>query len=470
MELNNNRQIKWETVITVPEFTNSLDFSTLKELSLLSKHFRLKLISNLFEIIQLDGEKIVLFLKSTKNNLICEYFNSRNYMLLYNENGERYEEFNAELYKDLDVESTVEEVGLKLVKFKYYIKSFELNALDRAGYYLFSVLNVFPNLTALKLEYCTVSLEKFSELLKNLTLLNCLEINYLSFAVLSNQEATLNNLIFPQKLQNLLIFGSKFIKITDNQTAFAVLFENLGDVYLAEVNLPPTHIQSLKNFDYYGFDRNDNGLSMFLEKNDQLEYLSLDSNFVDSRKLELISKSGKLKKLSIRCEDEGHNNLNFSALTSITKLLFYNVIQGYLHNLEIICFASTNLNNLNLIFDIAYEDVPQTITIIITRIIPKLNSLSSLNLCMCGDYSSAINLTELNNVRIVSIQASLNILYYLDFANNEKLNRVEFYWKDIGFDVEISLDELKIKFDTYKDWRFLYCEGLIKGRRIVNKN
>ncbi|KXN64683.1 hypothetical protein CONCODRAFT_14120 [Conidiobolus coronatus NRRL 28638] len=470
MEGNDIKQIKWESILTIPEFNNLLNIYSLKELSLLCKSFRLKLVAKLFETIQLDGEKFASYLKSGNYDLICGYFSLRNYPVYYSKDGELRRKFNRKSYEGLAVGNKVKKIELKLGKFKYHVKSFRLDCLDRAGYYLLPTLNIFPNLTTLNLTYCTISLDKFSELLSNLKKLNCLELYYISFAVLPTQEPTLNNLKFPQKLEKLIIFGLYYIKIAEAQTAFDFLFENLEDEILAEAILPPTHILSLKNFDYYGYDRNDNGLNRFLENNYQLEYLSLESNFIDSRKLELISKSSKLKKLTIRCEEQVHHSLNFSALTSITKLRFYNVTQEYLSNLEIICLSCTNLNNLKLIFDIAYEDVPQTISIIIARIISKSNYLSAFGLSLRGDYQTVVNFTELNNVTSVRIQASLDFLYYLDFANSERLSKVEFYWKDIGFDVEISYNELKVKFDNYNNWRFIYGDGLIKGKRVINKN
>jgi hypothetical protein len=471
MELNNINSIKWETIIGIPEFINVLNISTLKELTLLSKSFRLKLQSKLFETIQVDGEKFPSYLSSSKNDLICEYFNFRNYIVGYGEDGEADDEFNSEPYKNLEIEPTVSEIQHKLSKFKYHTKNFGLVDLERAGYYLLQILDLFPNLTTLKLDYCTVSLEGFSKLLSNLPNLSCLELNNSSLAVLPTQEPTLNNLKFPQSIKKLVICGSNFTKIVEPQSAFDFLFEKLGDETFTEIILPPKHIQSLKKFNYYANTRDDNGLNKFLEINDHLEYLSLESNFIDSRKFELISRSNKLKKLSIYCKNEALDSLHIPILSSITKLRFINANQEFLPNLEALCLSCINLSDLNIILDeLIYDEIPQILSTITARIIPKSNNLRAFGLCLFGDYSSVINLTELNNVARVRVQANLDTLYNLEFANNEKLIKVEFFWKDLGFDHDINLNDIKTKFENYEGWRFIYGEGLIKGKRVIDKN
>ncbi|KXN65493.1 hypothetical protein CONCODRAFT_12906 [Conidiobolus coronatus NRRL 28638] len=190
MEENNNKQIKWEVILTIPEFANLLNISTLKELSLLSKLFRLKSLSKLFKIIQLDEKVFPLFLNSSKNNLICEYFGSRNCAVRYGEDGGMDKNFSSEENTDMGAESTVKEIELKLEKHKHHVKSFKLAYLKSTGYYLLPISNIFLNLTSLKIVYSVVSFKIFSELLSNLTKLNFLELNNASLAVLPTQEQT----------------------------------------------------------------------------------------------------------------------------------------------------------------------------------------------------------------------------------------------------------------------------------------
>jgi hypothetical protein len=341
--MRNKVKINWLNVIFNEEFQYCLDLESLKELSLVSKLAREKLKPSLFKYIEFSAHGFISIFEDS-DIIFNEYFKH-----------ELFSDIESNTSDDLKIYAIEE--GLRDIKYslngiKTYVKSFYLYKVDKAGYYLFPIINNFENLTSLLLEDCYLKFCIYSNLGELLPNLVCVEFSDVIFAKLVGDSSSSNDIIFPSGIKRL-VFDECDVSTTEltSDTYDFLLGDNIDYSTMSDFVLPKVSIPSLIELIFYvDGDESDFELDAFLEANPNLESLSIDYFTSD-----LLKRLKSLRNLELWGELYFNNSTNLINLESLKFLTISIDYDNLYEEIKRMCLLCPNLECLSFYLD-DYDD------------------------------------------------------------------------------------------------------------------
>jgi hypothetical protein len=443
--MDNNFRVNWLNIIFNAEFKNYLNLSVLIEISMLSKITREKLRSIIFKnqklkvkVIKNDSDDIYLDYDIGFGSLVNEFNN------LKHENSHCIEEaFN--------------EFAFDAKQIKKFCKSFYLNRADKAAYYLFRIINIFDNLTDLKLKFCDIPFYEFTNIGITLPKLLSLSLDGVNLVKSPTDAISASDIVFPSNLACLKIYSARIITTELLSDTYQFLFNNERSQYSYEnFTLPKVSLPSIKQLCFLPKGE-DGGLEEFIEVNPSLESL-----FSRMRNLNIINGLNSLKILGI---DDRANFINIernSTLDSINTISFSTTNIYILHNIKILCELCPNLAELEIRYDGLITETRVLIEYFLTPALPSLYQLKTLRLINIPNYEDSqildfTNFTQIEKLELLMFRSLSNIEFY----NCQNLNQIEF----VSYPDKIT-NEFKEKFINYKSWKFEFNLYGVKGYKI----
>jgi hypothetical protein len=441
--MNENFKVNWFNIIINEEFQSYLDFKLIKEVSMASKIVRKKLKHILFKSLRLKPG-IVKF----DYNILSLALNNRS-------NHSKYE-YGTLIQKNYsNIEDSFSEFVVTLNDIKMACKAFYLAYAANSGYYLFPIINIFTNLTDLKVIECKIPFRAFVNIGKALSNLKSINFKRVSLVKSFTDVSTLKEIAFSPNLVYLKFDSIQVIVTQLLSNSYEQLFssENTNYSYQKFI-LPKISVSSLKvlNFTPKGFD--DRGLEEFLKVNPNLEML-----IISLYNLKVDSSLNRLKYLSIDDKIYFDSIDKLSSLNSINTLSFTMNDYNNIGNFRNMCRLCANLVELRLLYNGSDRNSQALIDNFLVPALPSLIELKTLQLINIPNIENAQILdfskfTQIENLVLISCGSALNI----KFDSCESLKQFKF----ISFHDNFT-NEYKEKFNKYKNWNFKFIDDIIKG-------
>jgi hypothetical protein len=446
-----NKKINWLNIIIINEFQNILNLNLLINLSLLSKKTREKLkplIFNKLELTNIDFE-----LKIThSNNLFVEYFKS-----LESESSSDDSIIENKFCEILNIEDSLTDISYSLKNIKYYTKSVSLEDISRAGYYLFSIVSNFCNLTQLKLNSCYIPYSGLVKLGEYLPKLTNIELISVILAKSGKDNVSLSDYIFPKNLRYLRFISNNITSTESLPDPIEFLINDKSSAIFETYFIPNISIPSLNYLEFYGMDPEKTKLIAFLDANPNLDSLKIFS--IDSK---LIKKLSSLKCLEFNGVESIDTSENTNNLYSLSKLTINGYILTNLNDIKSFCLLCPNLEYLH--FKNLYTDSFQEyIDKLLAPILLRLTKLKTLRLLITTN-NEILDISKLEQIEELIIDASSEIVLNLNLENCKFLKKIII---NLIFE-RVNTDHIKHKFNNLKSWKFKFCEDTIIGYKINN--
>ncbi|KXN66815.1 hypothetical protein CONCODRAFT_168065 [Conidiobolus coronatus NRRL 28638] len=442
---NNKSKINWLNVIFNLEFQSSLDKNTLINVSILSKLVRNKLRPLLFKNIQLSTKK---FNNEFKDNIFIKYFNCLADPDLYDNISKEVENCSAE--------SGLDDFALGLNSIKDIARALYVADLNRAGYYMFCMVNSMNNLTVLKLKYSTVPYSSLAKLGESLPNLKDIKLISLILAKLPAENIQLDYFVLPPKLSVLEVYDCRIITTTLLLDPHEFLFNEFTRAPRNGFTLPNISVPLLKKLAFFPYTSQEADIKEFLEINTNLE--SLRTELFHSN---LVNTLTSLKSLEIITLSNLDNINNISVLKLLKRLKIYNVSTNSYENIKKLCLICPNLEYLH--FNMSFNEYFQPlIDSFLFPILTNLCQLKTLQLHLITNDEESLNIEKLDNIESIIIETKSITILNLSFEGCKNLKRVIFK----AYIGEINTQDFKDKFNNYKNWIFKFNEDTITGHEI----
>jgi hypothetical protein len=444
--MDKNTEINWINVITNSEFQTCLDLNILKEISMVSKLTREKLNPLLFNNLELN-------LKYIKFE-----FNALNigHKKLCSDTEDGYEALREE--SNCSVEDSLCDFVIALNNIKKYTESFNYDSNYNSGYYLYSLISLFDNLTELKIYSCDVPFSAFADIGKALPNLNRLELENLNLIKSTADIITEKDITFPHNLSYLKFFRVCIFTTDLLLDAFKFLLERKRDNF-EHFTLHKISIPSLKHLDFWTNGERAYQVEEFLYINSNLE--SLSTSYYN---LNITDRLNSLKSLSV---DEFICLSNIGQdfrLDSINNLEFSIDFDSYkiITKLCQLCQLCPNLVNLKLSLYYYVKDYQYTID---KHLVPALSSLQHLKTLVIiyehGDKNEILDFTKFSQIEKLKITFLYKSVLNVKFDSCKSLRRVEFI---THYDT-INGDFIR-EFNKYNNWKFKFGKCTVNGYKL----
>lgn len=443
--MSDNTKINWLNIIFNSEFQAFLDKNTLINLSVLSKLAREKIKPLIFKSIQLSTKK---FKNEFKDNIFIEYFNCL-------ADPDLYDNIPMEV-ENWSVESGLDDFALGLNSIKDIAKRFYFTDLNRAGYYMFSMINNMNNLTILKLKYSTIPYSSLAKLGETLPNLKDIKLISLILAKLPTENIWLEHFVFPHSLSILEVYDCRIITTTLLSDPHEFLFNEFTRAPRNGLTLPNISVPSLKKLAFFPYTSQEADIKEFLEINPNLE--SLTTERFDSN---LVNRLTSLKTLEIITLSNFDNIDNIPVLEFLKKLKIYNVSPNSYENITKLCLICPNLEYLQ--FNMSFnEHFQPLIDNFLFLILTKLSQLKTLHLYLITNDEESLNIEKFSNIESIVIETKDITILNLSFEGCRNLKSVKFK----AYTGKINSQDFKDKFNNYKNWIFKFNEDTIIGHKI----
>jgi hypothetical protein len=443
--MSDNTKINWLNIIFNSEFQAFLDKNTLINLSVLSKLAREKIKPLIFKSIQLSTKK---FKNEFKDNIFIEYFNCL-------ADPDLYDNIPMEV-ENWSVESGLDDFALGLNSIKDIAKRFYFTDLNRAGYYMFSMINNMNNLTILKLKYSTIPYSSLAKLGETLPNLKDIKLISLILAKLPTENIWLEHFVFPHSLSILEVYDCRIITTTLLSDPHEFLFNEFTRAPRNGLTLPNISVPSLKKLAFFPYTSQEADIKEFLEINPNLE--SLTTERFDSN---LVNRLTSLKTLEIITLSNFDNIDNIPVLEFLKKLKIYNVSPNSYENITKLCLICPNLEYLQ--FNMSFnEHFQPLIDNFLFLILTKLSQLKTLHLYLITNDEESLNIEKFSNIESIVIETKDITILNLSFEGCRNLKSVKFK----AYTGKINSQDFKDKFNNYKNWTFKFNEDTIIGHKI----
>ncbi|KXN66818.1 hypothetical protein CONCODRAFT_11260 [Conidiobolus coronatus NRRL 28638] len=472
MNSKNNTNINWLNIISNEEFQKYLDLDLVKEVSMISKLTREKLNPLLFKYIILIPYCFDIKF-NIKNNIFDEYFNHKYYGVVdYNVSSE---------VMHFSIDSGLKGLDLALSNIKQYAKSFNISDVKKAGYYLLPLVNIFCNLTKLKLESCIILYNEFFKLGESLPNLRQIELIRVTFIKLSTVSVPLDCFVLPRKLYYLSICHCAIANTDFMPYPCKFLFNYSIRFPRSNFIIPKIKAYSLKKLKFLSDSVQDSGLKEFLDINPNLESLKINSLYSN------ITYSLKsLQGLEINTVTDFDNDVHISTFDSVTMLKVGRTYMEYGDDntdLKRFCLKFSNLKDLEL--DVYNYDELRTLSDkFLYKILSNLPKLKTLRLEIGKDIFASLNLfsddesendredninmedifdiSSFNNIENLYLTANSNILFNTNFEDCKSLKQIKFCTSSD----RVNTEEFLRKFKGYKNWYFKFTLHTIYGIKL----
>jgi hypothetical protein len=445
-------KVKWDNILILPELIKNLNLRTLAEVSLVSLLVRAKIKSTIFKQIKFSTIHFTRYMHNTDSLIWVYFFEKYGFMSRIS----NLEVPDRSKYKELKLDSTINEFTYSLAEVKQLVKVCNFYDIDKAGYYMLPIFNLFENLTNLKLQNSLVSLKSFCELSRSLKYLEIIEFIRVTFVKTLSEDLKHADIKFPESLKKLtfIVVG---INSVESITPYNFLFDKSEVRTSDDFSLFPISIPSLRCFTFSQGGYRDSGLNQFLASNPQLECLSINTNLIDQFKVDYLS---NLKKLVIE-DNYIDSDITFSNVESIEEIEFKFLERNLFPFIQNLCLNTINLNRLTFMLDMNEETMPRMLDFV-ENVIINCNGLKFLKLNIIDKSEDLIKIPNLNNVELLIICSHLNNLILYDFNCINNLKRVEFHYHRTLVNKQNTKDKLL----SINNWRFRFLDKCVKGYKI----
>ncbi|KXN70570.1 hypothetical protein CONCODRAFT_170592 [Conidiobolus coronatus NRRL 28638] len=441
-----NLKINWLNIIFNAEFLSLIDFKSLKEISMVSKLARKKLKPLLFKNIEFSQNQF----NWSANNIIIEYYKHGYGSKL----GFMSKEASNESVNDF-----LDDTALALDNIKNYCQSFDFYNLHRPAVYLFSIANIFGNLTALWCSNCIVPFTGFAKLGESLPNLTSIKLYSVSLLKLHTQSISSDQYIIPKNLSKLYICNCDIVNTDLISDPYEYLF-NADRSQLITINftLPKVSIPALKKLVFYTYFDEESGLEEFLELNPYLETL-----YIEFENIELFKKLKFLKSLIIENVIGSTSTDQTTTLGSIINLKINRVGERDFKFVKNLCLALPNLRYLS--FDL--EDIfnfQHSIDKFISPILSNLPQLKNLKLNIGNNEDESLDISKFSKIESLDLRTCSTKILNINFENLINLKKFKFIYNTTN-----SINqETKNKLIEYSNWKFKFSYRTILGYKILN--
>ncbi|KXN66813.1 hypothetical protein CONCODRAFT_73412 [Conidiobolus coronatus NRRL 28638] len=452
MESSLDSTLNWLNIIFKIDFIEYLELDLLKEVSLISRIVREKLKPHLFRNLELSTK---IFEFKITDNVFIEYINQCIYPEFYN-SANIDNEHNLGC---LCAEKSVKDFAFLLKDIKKFAKSLKFDEAKKSEYYFFPVINIFNNLTVLRLNYCVAPLAAFNKLGESLLNLKRLEMVYVYLYKLPTYNISSDQVTLPSNLTCLDIQYCTVAvsNLTSNPYEF-LLSQDPMETYIS-LNLPIVSLSSLKKLTFLNYEDNyeDNysELYSFLAINTNLEYLK-----IKSISLNLIKQLKSLKCLEFDIIAKLDTKAENCALDYISKLSIGVFFSGYYESVKNLCLLCSNLEELS--FYMGHGEHQQSIDNFLIPLISTLPLLKTLKLMFGAPKDNNLNFTNIPYIESLLIETEGSTLLNLSFDTCTQLKKIRF----TSYIGEVNTQEFKDKFKSYSNWTFKFAKNIIKGYKI----
>jgi hypothetical protein len=444
--MDKNSEIIWLNIITNNEFQSYSDLSLLKEISMVSKLTREKLNPLLFNNLELN----LKYIKFELNVLNISHNN------LYS--NPKYDIKTLREESNCSIEDSLNDFVIALNDIKEYTKSFYYYSNCNSGYYLYSLISLFDNLTELKMYSCDVPFFMFADIGKNLPNLNKLELDHVDLIKSTADIITEKDINLPPNLSYLKFFHVCIITTYLLSDPLKYLLERKCENFVNFI-LPNISIPTLKYLDFWTYGEGTYEVEEFLDVNPNLESL-----LTCCYELDITDRLKSLKSLSIDqyiCFDNIHQDFS---LDSINNLEF-SVDSDYYEittKLCQICKLCPKLENLKLFYFDKMKYFQSTIDQHLAPVLSRLQHLKTLVIINENEHvDEVIDFSKFYQVEKLDIQFKKGSLLNIKFVNCKSLKQVLFK----SFYNKIDEDFMR-KFDQYNNWKFKFSEHNVRGYKI----
>ncbi|KXN70573.1 hypothetical protein CONCODRAFT_17497 [Conidiobolus coronatus NRRL 28638] len=448
MEIKLKLKINWLNIIFSKDFLDYLELETLKEVSLTSKLVREKINPRLFKKVMLSSN---IFEFEFKDNIFIECINQYLYPESYN--GTSIDGYNH--LNSLSVENGLNDYICTLNDIKKFVKSLYYEDAKKSEYYLFPIVNIFDNLTFLRLDCCIVPFAAFYKLDETLVSLKNLEINHVTLYKLPDDNINSDQITLPS---NLSCLDFRYCMLASSKLLFDpykfILNQNLHD-NCGKFNLPVISLPSLKKLAYFNYEDVYEEVESFLAINPNLESL-----IIESFDLNLIKELNSLKCLELDTISQLNTDSQIPSLEYIERLSVNIVNPECYEKIKLLCLLCLNLEYLSFYMGDS-EYVKDSIDNFLLPLASSLPLLKTLKLVF-GSSKDDLDFSMFTNIESLIIDTESFTILDLNFETCAKLKKIEF----ISYLGEVNTQEFKDKFDSYKNWIFKFYSNTIKGYRI----
>jgi hypothetical protein len=409
----NNKEFNTVNLLKLVElksFQENFKLEELQDLSKLSKSFRLKLKPAIFKSIRLVNQTEYI------DDTFVEIFNSKS-----------FDELNTIAYmngdeaqKDSGIQNSLININSELKTIKDYAINLHLYEVMRSGHYLCPILANFTNLSTLKIRCSTIPYSIFQKLGVHFPMLNILELYNVVLSISPTDSTNSKEIIFPLNLINFRIASVEMTDMSILSDPYKMVLNDFNPYARSNFTLPNIFLPSLKELKFLRCSAWNNGLVEFLEKNPELEQLSIDS-FNPS-----MSKHFKsLKSLSLEQVGMYENLHNLIASSSIKTLKISIEDEYHYEKFEKICLMCPSIEFLHFsVFNI--DTYQEAFNIYLMPILRKLPNLKTLELPIYTEDPIRVdvnNFYQINKIIIITDDIT-NLRVYFD--GNPNLQEIEF--------------------------------------------
>jgi hypothetical protein len=332
------KKLKYESVLIFTEIWQYLSIQDLIEVSLVNRYLRTKLVGRILAEINLTYYHL---------SQLPNYFNNR--AIEKNESIDEDIKLNFKHYK---IDPFVNELVNEMKGYSRYFKSFEFFDLARDGYFIVPLTLNFANLTTLKICECMLDLENFNEVLKRLDKLKMLELFNISLFKQPGEIAAIKEAILPSSLKALYL-SNIYLYTTDfTKYPYKFLFDFTVEFEEEYYYLPLQRTPNLEEFELYETTYDEEYLSKFLELNPQLSKLRLPFSSFTYKTISTLSKSNRLKYLTIDFSYYYGGNFNIidlPLLDSVNSLFVFSTRARDCNHINSVIRVLPNITKVKLI-------------------------------------------------------------------------------------------------------------------------
>ncbi|KXN67716.1 hypothetical protein CONCODRAFT_167192 [Conidiobolus coronatus NRRL 28638] len=257
----------------------------------------------------------------------------------------------AEKFNSLKLNPWINKFMKELLVNMSLVKSIELNDINKPGYYIFPVLNIFLNLRSLKLANIYIGFEDFLNFLNFTDLLEVLEATNVKLVKSSsNEELDYKPIKLPIKLKEISYSQVSVLHSNSLNNPLTFLFDDQlldSEPY----NLPIQSLPNLVKLWYLNSGIACSYINEYLCFNPQLTNLKIESIDLISENLDIISSFNTLKTLIILGAENDFEILNLKnipELKSINKLILVNIHSKSYKQYQRLILNCTQLETLEL--------------------------------------------------------------------------------------------------------------------------
>ncbi|KXN69449.1 hypothetical protein CONCODRAFT_8136 [Conidiobolus coronatus NRRL 28638] len=448
MEKDKTSKIDWLNIIFNKDFKSYLDLDTLKELSLVSKLVRFKLVPRLFHSLKLKA-----FTKYLDGNLQAYYNISGLYELTRSISSDE-EDFCNGLYTT----KLLNYIQTELSNIKDFVSVFKLECSDRSGYFLFPIFQTFNNLKTLILYNCGIPYSGVVNLGVLFPKLESLKLNDVLLVKLDKDCANSEDFIFPINLTYLYLSNVKVTKKDDSFNPYEMLLDDVYSASTYRFKLPKISIPTLIRLEIKDPHKYSNDIEQFLTINPNLESLNLKFFYFEK---DYNFKS--LKNLETMYLDNFNDGINLSTNETIKQFTAICSPTQY-EKIKKLIKSMPNIEKLHFRILSSSTNFQQLFSNFLTLELSNLSKVKFLHLQIRVSSNDTVNINNFHHIKSIVFEFYGTGILNIKFEDCINLKLVEFKSKSFE-DAEYMREHRKLC-DSVKNWRFKYSKESIKGYRL----